>query len=141
LMLEPLTLAAMLPAAQDVNGYQKMWARYDQKARAALDARVEATTGFFEGRAAWLLARHLPAGTALGVANSMPVRDVEYFWPPNDRGVRPFVNRGGNGIDGTLSTALGVAHGAERPAVLLTVDLALLHDTNGFLIRPKLKGA
>jgi 2-succinyl-5-enolpyruvyl-6-hydroxy-3-cyclohexene-1-carboxylate synthase len=138
--LELSALAASLPATQDANGYQKMWARYEATARAALDTRLEQTTEMFEGRAASLLAKHLPLGTPLFVANSMPVRDVEYFWPANDRRVRPFVNRGGNGIDGTLSTALGVAHGAGRPAVLLTGDLALLHDTNGFLLRPKLHG-
>jgi 2-succinyl-5-enolpyruvyl-6-hydroxy-3-cyclohexene-1-carboxylate synthase len=49
-------------------------------------------------------------------------------------------NRGANGIDGTLSSALGAAHG-NRPAVLLTGDLALLHDTNGFLLRPRLRGS
>jgi 2-succinyl-5-enolpyruvyl-6-hydroxy-3-cyclohexene-1-carboxylate synthase len=70
----------------------------------------------------------------------MPVRDVEYVWPAGSRRTRPFFNRGANGIDGTLSTALGVAHGG-RPAVLLTGDLALLHDTNGFLLRPKLRGS
>jgi 2-succinyl-5-enolpyruvyl-6-hydroxy-3-cyclohexene-1-carboxylate synthase len=70
----------------------------------------------------------------------MPVRDLEYFWPATDRRHRVFFNRGANGIDGTLSTALGVAHGG-RPAVLLTGDLALLHDTNGFLLTPKLRGS
>ena len=50
------------------------------------------------------------------------------------------MNRGANGIDGTLSTAFGVAHGG-RPAVLLTGDLALLHDTNGFLHRPQVRGS
>ncbi len=88
----------------------------------------------FEGRVAWLLNRGLPEGTPLMVANSMPVRDLESFWPASDRGLMVFYNRGANGIDGTLSTALGVAHGHHRPAVLLTGDLALLHDTNGFLL-------
>jgi 2-succinyl-5-enolpyruvyl-6-hydroxy-3-cyclohexene-1-carboxylate synthase len=70
----------------------------------------------------------------------MPVRDMEFVWPPNDRALRVFSSRGANGIDGTLSTALGVAHGAA-PAVLLTGDLALLHDSNGFMISPKFRGS
>jgi 2-succinyl-5-enolpyruvyl-6-hydroxy-3-cyclohexene-1-carboxylate synthase len=139
--LELGALAAMLPESLDENGYQRMWARYEDKARSALDARLEATTGMFEGRAAWLLARHLPEETTVFVASSMPVRDVEYFWSPNSRKVRPMVNRGGNGIDGTLSSALGCAHGDPGPVVLLTGDLALLHDTNGFLLRPKFRGS
>ena len=71
----------------------------------------------------------------------MPVRDMEYFWPPGDQHIRPLCNRGANGIDGTLSTALGVAHGATTATALLTGDLALLHDTNGWLIVPKFKGS
>jgi 2-succinyl-5-enolpyruvyl-6-hydroxy-3-cyclohexene-1-carboxylate synthase len=76
----------------------------------------------------------------MSVASSMPVTDVEFVWPANDRGARVFFNRGANGIDGTLSTALGVAHGGP-PAVLLTGDLAFLHDSNGLLIGPRLKGS
>jgi 2-succinyl-5-enolpyruvyl-6-hydroxy-3-cyclohexene-1-carboxylate synthase len=87
----------------------------------------------------WVVSQSLPIGTPLFIANSMPVRDVEYFWQPGNRQVRPFFNRGANGIDGTLSTALGIAH-EQQPAVMLTGDLALLHDTNGFLLRPKFKG-
>jgi 2-succinyl-5-enolpyruvyl-6-hydroxy-3-cyclohexene-1-carboxylate synthase len=70
----------------------------------------------------------------------MPVRDLEYFRGADDRGHALYCNRGANGIDGTLSTALGVAHGG-LPTVLLTGDLALLHDTNGFLSVPKFKGS
>jgi 2-succinyl-5-enolpyruvyl-6-hydroxy-3-cyclohexene-1-carboxylate synthase len=94
----------------------------------------------FEGKAAWLLSQKLPVETPLFVANSMPVRDLEYFWAPSNLGCPIFFNRGANGIDGTLSTALGVAHG-NKPAILLTGDLALLHDTNGFLLKQKLKGS
>ena len=129
-----------LPATADPNGYARMWPLLEAKARAALDGRLGAMTEMFEGRAAWLLAQHLPEGTPVFVANSMPVRDVEYFWPPGGRRIRPVFNRGANGIDGTLSTALGLAHG-NRPTVLLTGDLALLHDTNGFLSRSKVRGS
>jgi 2-succinyl-5-enolpyruvyl-6-hydroxy-3-cyclohexene-1-carboxylate synthase len=134
-------LAALLPVALEPNGYQKMWARYEQKLRPALDEKLRAEPSLLEPKAAWLLAQQLPPGTPVFVANSMPARDAEYVWPATDRALRPFCNRGANGIDGTLSAALGIAHGAERPAVLLTGDLALLHDTNGFLLRPKFRGA
>jgi 2-succinyl-5-enolpyruvyl-6-hydroxy-3-cyclohexene-1-carboxylate synthase len=133
-------LAGGLPEATEGNGYEEMWRSHERHARRVIDERLEAEEGLFEPKAAWLLARHLPVQTALFIANSMPVRDVEYVWPPTERRLRPFFNRGANGIDGTLSTALGIAHGGQ-PAVLLTGDLALLHDTNGFLLGPKLRGS
>ena len=134
------TLAAGLPEGSGYNGYEEMWRSYEDTARRMFDQRLDAESRMFEPKAAWLLARHLAVGTPLFIASSMPVRDVEYVWPPGDRQIRPFFNRGANGIDGTLSTALGVAHGGP-PAVLLTGDLALLHDSNGFLIRPKFRGS
>ena len=120
--------------------YARAWARAERAAARLLGDRFRALDGLFEGKVSWLLGRQLPAGTPLFVASSMPVRDVEFFWPAGDRRPQPFFNRGANGIDGTLSTALGVAHG-NRPAVLLCGDLALLHDTNGFLLRPKVRGS
>jgi 2-succinyl-5-enolpyruvyl-6-hydroxy-3-cyclohexene-1-carboxylate synthase len=96
-------------------------------------------TQLFEGKVAWLLSQILPPETPLFIANSMPVRDVEFFWKPNHRRIQPFFNRGANGIDGTLSTALGMAH-RNQSSVMLTGDLALLHDTNGFLLRNKFIG-
>ena len=134
-------LAAELPQTMETNGYEQMWAGYEHHVRVALDDRVTQIDGFFEGRVTTMLSNHLPVETTLCVANSMPVRDLEYFWAPGDTFIRPMCNRGANGIDGTLSTALGVAHAAGAPTVLLTGDLALLHDTNGWLIVPKFKGA
>ena len=121
-------------------GYAAAWQRADRAAGRSLARALANPRRAFEGQAVVLLAQNLPKLTPVVVANSMPVRDVEYFWPATERGVQFFCNRGANGIDGTLSTALGVAHG-NRPAVLLTGDLALLHDANGFLIRPKFKGS
>jgi 2-succinyl-5-enolpyruvyl-6-hydroxy-3-cyclohexene-1-carboxylate synthase len=133
--------AAGLPRANpEPTAYSDEWRRADQAAGVALDDRLATPDFLFEGTASRLLSRCLPAETPIFVASSMPVRDVEFFWWASDRGCRPCFNRGANGIDGTLSTALGVAHG-NRPAVLLTGDLALLHDTNGFLLRPKLRGS
>jgi 2-succinyl-5-enolpyruvyl-6-hydroxy-3-cyclohexene-1-carboxylate synthase len=87
------------------------------------------------------IARHLPVGTPVVLGNSMPVRDVEYVWPAGDRALRTWCNRGANGIDGTLSTALGIAESAGRSTVLLTGDLAFLHDANGLLLRRHFRGS
>jgi 2-succinyl-5-enolpyruvyl-6-hydroxy-3-cyclohexene-1-carboxylate synthase len=133
-------LAEGLPRSDAPNGYEHLWAGYENRAVAALDGMLAAEEGMIEPKAAWLLGRHLPAHAAISVANSMPIRDMEYVWPANDRAIRVFCSRGANGIDGTLSTALGAAHGGD-PSVLLTGDLAFLHDSNGLLIAPRFRGS
>lgn len=119
--------------------YHDQWLALEAGLRQQLDRTLAGLDQPFEGKVPWLLAQCLPMGTPLVIANSMPIRDVEWFWPPGDRAIRPYCNRGANGIDGTLSTALGIAHGGP-PTVLLTGDLALLHDTNGWLSLPRLRG-
>ncbi|HTJ79119.1 MAG TPA: 2-succinyl-5-enolpyruvyl-6-hydroxy-3-cyclohexene-1-carboxylic-acid synthase [Rariglobus sp.] len=122
------------------DGYVAAWLEAETKAASGLGAGLANETAFVEPKVTATLAENLPAGTPLFVANSMPVRDLEYFWPASTRGVQIHFSRGANGIDGTLSTALGVAHG-NRPTVLLTGDLALLHDTNGFLSAQHFRGS
>ncbi|MEH2349341.1 MAG: 2-succinyl-5-enolpyruvyl-6-hydroxy-3-cyclohexene-1-carboxylic-acid synthase [Nostoc sp.] len=119
--------------------YGKKWCDAEAKVRLAVDQTMGKIDEIIESKAAWLISQILPPGTPLFIGNSMPVRDVEYFWKPNNLGVRSHFNRGANGIDGTLSTALGIAH-RQQSSVMLTGDLALLHDTNGFLIRNKFVG-
>ena len=140
----PLQLAAALAGSRPdagpaVGPYLTHWLKAEATARTILDHTLEETQHLFEGKAAWLLSQHLPPHTPLFIANSMPVRDMEWFWQPGDRAIRPWFNRGANGIDGTLSTALGVAH-RQQPSVMLTGDLALLHDTNGLLLRRHFQG-
>ncbi len=120
--------------------YCEAWGKAETQVRGTIDRLLQAESNHFEGKAAWLLSQVLPPNTPLFISNSMPVRDMEYFWKPNDRTYQPYINRGANGIDGSLSTALGVAH-QNQSAVMLTGDLSLLHDTNGFLIRSHFQGS
>ncbi|PSB13830.1 2-succinyl-5-enolpyruvyl-6-hydroxy-3-cyclohexene-1-carboxylic-acid synthase, partial [filamentous cyanobacterium CCP2] len=118
--------------------YLNQWCEVEAQARQAIDQIFDETEAMVESKVAWLLSQYLPNETPLFIANSTPVRDVEWFWKPGKTRVQPFFNRGANGIDGTLSTALGVMH--QRSGVLLTGDLSLLHDTNGFLLRHRFRG-
>ncbi|SKB15941.1 2-succinyl-5-enolpyruvyl-6-hydroxy-3-cyclohexene-1-carboxylate synthase [Planktothrix sp. PCC 11201] len=119
--------------------YAHSWYELEAKSRNVIDEKLNLIESLIEPKIAWLLSKILPKNTPIFIANSMPVRDVEFFWCPNNSNIQPFFNRGANGIDGTLSTALGIAH-HQQSSILLTGDLALLHDTNGFLIRNKFIG-
>ncbi len=118
----------------------KKWAADWLRAEAGARSVLAGAPDDFEGAFTHALAASLGSEQTLVVASSMPVRDLEYFAPVRPDGPRVIANRGANGIDGTLSTALGVAH-EGGPTVLLTGDLALLHDTNGFLAAAKLRGS
>ena len=121
-----------------LSSYCQQWCELEAKTRKKLDSTFASLEVMYEGKAAWLLSRSLPSTTPIFMANSMSVRNAEYFWQPNNSQIVPYFSRGANGIDGTLSTAFGITYGDV--GVLLTGDLALLHDTNGFLIHQKFQG-
>lgn len=132
-------LIASIPAFKKENfqqptKYAKSWLSVDQSVRTLINQTMQTQAELTESKIAWLLSQVLPPNTPLFIANSMPVRDMESFWQPGSLHMQPYFNRGANGIDGTLSTALGMSH-RQQGSVLLTGDLALLHDTNGFLLR------
>ncbi len=79
------------------------------------------------------LGEALSEGDLLWVASSMAIRDVETFLPSSPKGIRILSNRGANGIDGTVSSALGAAVATRRRVVLATGELALLHDLGGLV--------
>lgn len=128
-------------AVAPLQGWGDVWEKADATARRRLDRNLSREALGFEGKIAWLLARHLPPHTTLHVANSMPVRDAEFFMPPQNKAFRVSVNRGANGIDGTLSTAMGLAEGGSRPVVLVCGDLALLHDSAAWALAAEIKGS
>jgi 2-succinyl-5-enolpyruvyl-6-hydroxy-3-cyclohexene-1-carboxylate synthase len=132
---DPELVLAALADALDVmvdHDWVSAWQSADAAARAAIDNLIDGWDEPFEGRIARDVYAAAPEGSALVVASSMPVRDLESFARPRD-GITVHANRGVNGIDGFVSTVLGVAAASEAPTVALVGDLAFLHDTNGLL--------
>ena len=125
------------PTARTCQAYCQAWFQYEHRIQALLDQQLAETCT--EPSLARQLSRLLPEGVPLVMANSSPVRDWESFGDPAGPQRPVFGFRGASGIDGTLSLACGVAQ-ALGQAVLITGDLALLHDSNGWLWRRQLRG-
>ena len=124
-------LAGVGPAAG--GGWARIWAELNAAARTAIGRALSAMDGPFEGRVFAELAELLPDGATLFAGNSMPVRDLDAFFPASPRRIRCLANRGASGIDGVVSSALGVAAVSPRPVVLAIGDLSFYHDLNGLL--------
>ncbi len=136
LRVDPLTLCRDL-ARELGEPRESEWLRSmlaaDRIVGRAVTRAISAESALLEPRAVQELARLLPDVALLYVSNSMPVRDLDAFLPACERPLTVLCNRGANGIDGVLSSALGAAAAGRGPVVLLTGDLAFLHDLGGLL--------
>ena len=132
---DPLVVCAYL--AKELEGvadpaWGAAWASAEEAAQTAIDRVLAGREEVTEPAVARSLLASMPAGSTVVVSSSMPVRDLEWYGRPRT-GVRVVANRGANGIDGVLSTAVGVALATGGPTALLVGDLALLHDGGGLL--------
>ncbi len=129
-----ITGERLMPADPDWLGG---WRAADERATSAITATL-APSGLSEPVLAAELGRLLPAAATLFVASSMPVRDIETFWPVLEDPPRVLCNRGANGIDGTVSSAFGASVACAGPVVLLIGDVTLAHDIGGLLAAGRL---
>ena len=133
-LLERVTSESDTNAADD--DWIAAWRQMNTQAGAALTEYLATLDEPFEGGALAEIAALVPDGGTLFVSSSMPVRDLDSFASGHDRALRVLANRGANGIDGVVSSALGVAATRERgdgPLVLVIGDVAFYHDMNGLL--------
>lgn len=112
--------------------YVRIWQGIESNSREQLD-KVQEEPNLFEGRTIHMLQQIMSDEGQLLVANSMSIRDMDYFWATGRSQVMVYGNRGTNGIDGTVSTALGLSTNG-KPTVMLTGDLSFFHDLNGLAI-------
>ena len=126
-------LSRSLGEAKATTTWLKEWLRVESTVNAAVDAHMEELDELFEGKIFRELAELLPESGTIFAGNSMPVRDLDTFFPPTDKAVLCMGNRGANGIDGVVSTALGASTHGSGPLVLVLGDLSFYHDMNGLL--------
>jgi len=129
-------------ASPSGNAWRDGWLAADRAADAALRAwlaGVESRGEAFEGAPFAHLGELLPDGAILWAGSSMPVRDLDAWLPGSTRAIRPLANRGANGIDGVVSSALGAAAAGVGHVALVVGDLSFLHDLNA-LAAAKLHG-
>jgi len=127
---DPQPLLEALPPL-DRAGWRDQWIGAGKRASAAIAATM-VSTPLHEGHVVRALSARLPERGQVFIGSSMPIRAADSFWPLSRPHQRFFGNRGASGIDGLVSSGLGVATGRDAvPTVLLLGDLSLYHDMNG----------
>ncbi|MER2071173.1 MAG: 2-succinyl-5-enolpyruvyl-6-hydroxy-3-cyclohexene-1-carboxylic-acid synthase [Psychrobacillus sp.] len=114
------------------SSYLENWSKANDIATKHIQTYISEQTD--EGALAGTLFEGLPDKTDLIASSSMPIRDVDTFFNKTYKDVHVYANRGTNGIDGVVSTALGIQAATKRPGYLLIGDLAFLHDVNGLIV-------
>lgn len=128
-LADPTTFARSLTCTPAPADWSSEWRRIRERADVALRDSDETTLS--EPAIARIVGERAPAGSSLVVSSSMPIRDLEWFAPVVVSTVH--ANRGANGIDGVVSTAVGVALATHEPVVALVGDVAFVHDSNALL--------
>jgi len=131
---DPATVCRQLLATDPApapSDWLERWVALDAAGRQGIDTSLAARSEVSEPAVAIDTLSALADGASLVVSSSMPVRDLEWY-APTRAGVRVIANRGANGIDGVVSTAIGVAL-ASGPTAVLVGDLAFLHDSTALV--------
>jgi 2-succinyl-5-enolpyruvyl-6-hydroxy-3-cyclohexene-1-carboxylate synthase len=126
-------LARRTDGGRAADDWATAWLDAEAAATLAMEAWLVALDEPFEGAPFPALAAALQDGATLWAGNSMPVRDMDGWLPSTERAITVRSNRGANGIDGVVSTALGSAAVATGPVALVVGDLSFLHDLNALV--------
>jgi 2-succinyl-5-enolpyruvyl-6-hydroxy-3-cyclohexene-1-carboxylate synthase len=127
--LHALAAAVEMRTAEREAAWLEGWREADATAWAA----IEAAPDDLEGKVLARLEPELPDESVVWVSSSMPIRDVEACFPQSPKRLRFLANRGANGIDGVVSSAMGAAVATGLPTWVLIGELALQHDAGGLL--------
>ena len=115
-----------------INHYLNKWMNMNELTKREL-MQIADIQEISEAKLFHSLGEMIPNDSVLFVGNSMPIRDLDTFFHKQNKKVTILANRGANGIDGTISTALGVGV-IKQPLFLIVGDLTFFHDLNGLIL-------
>ena len=125
---------ALAGSRAPASDWLSLWLRAGAEAEVNAESLMAPMEELFEGKLFHLLSKTLDPSSPLTVVvgSSMPVRDLDYFFVRGSKNVRFLANRGANGIDGVVSTAMGVS-ASEGNVLLVLGDISFYHDMNGLM--------
>ena len=127
------SLTAAVKGGKRTTAWSRNWLDINAKVRTAVTKELAECGEMFEGKIFNELAKILPGNSVLFAGNSMPIRDMDTFFPASHSAIRFMANRGASGIDGVTSTALGASAVSSNRLVLVLGDISFYHDMNGLL--------
>lgn len=110
----------------------------NEAAEVVRGVRLRGDNGDLEGAYVYEAVESAPDGSLLFCANSMSIRALDTFYCKADKQLRVLCNRGLNGIDGTISSALGAAQSYDQTTLIIG-DLAFLHDVNALALQNEMR--
>jgi 2-succinyl-5-enolpyruvyl-6-hydroxy-3-cyclohexene-1-carboxylate synthase len=122
-----------IPMADRADGWLDSWRRLNDRTRSAMSKTLQSSDHLNEPGVFTLLSRLLPDEAILVIGTSMPTRDADAFLQAGDQRLTVLGNRGANGIDGTISLALGAAAAERRRVIAVVGDVSFLHDLSGLI--------
>jgi 2-succinyl-5-enolpyruvyl-6-hydroxy-3-cyclohexene-1-carboxylate synthase len=128
---------AQIVAPTKSKSWLELWSAVAERSRSIIADQLKSIEEVFEGKVFSELAALLPSKAALFAGNSMPIRDLDAFYPTSSQEIRFLGNRGASGVDGVLSTSLGTAALTKNPLITVLGDLSFYHDMTGLLAAQK----
>ncbi|WP_191560502.1 2-succinyl-5-enolpyruvyl-6-hydroxy-3-cyclohexene-1-carboxylic-acid synthase [Metabacillus idriensis] len=113
--------------------WMEAWQNVNETSRELLTSAQDQGGELFEGNIYRELQHAIPSQCHVIAGNSMPIRDLDNYFLNTEKNITVFANRGANGIDGVVSTALGISAASDHPTFLVIGDLSFYHDMNGLL--------
>lgn len=134
LQSDPAATCRMLAERINERPHSRWTAQWTATENRCWQTVTEALAGeFFDAAAVSALVDLVPEEALLFVGNSLPIRHLDQFGRPSTKTIRAFANRGASGIDGNISTGLGIGAASDLPLILLVGDITFYHDMNGLL--------